>query len=301
MTLLVSLIGEQPIPNLLPVRFLKPDENILVYSDRTKPQAERLRKLLSGSPDLHADLKTNAFAFDAILACLQERLTGAQDVTLNLTGGTKMMALAAFALAPRLAYPFVYLQTDGRVSWLYRYGWENGLPRLTVRETLPALVTAEDYLNAHLPGFTQGDFNREERGALSEGGMFEKAIHAALLPHFDQILHSVAPREVDDQIEIDLVLRCSNQVGIAEVKLGGGESPKRGLDQLKMAGEARYLGTYTQQFLIVAAPVLPRRIENLARKREITIVHVPEYRQGLPIPSGAAKRAAQEIRARLCG
>ncbi|RMH45758.1 MAG: DUF1887 family protein, partial [Gammaproteobacteria bacterium] len=99
MTTLLSLIGEQPIPNLLPIRALQSDENILVYTNRTEPVARRLRRLISGHDDLKNDLQVPAYNFEQALQAMQQRLDGIAEVTFNLTGGTKMMALAAYALA----------------------------------------------------------------------------------------------------------------------------------------------------------------------------------------------------------
>jgi hypothetical protein len=44
--ILISLIGEQPIPNLLPLRHQPPEVAVLVYSDFTEKAAHRLAKLL---------------------------------------------------------------------------------------------------------------------------------------------------------------------------------------------------------------------------------------------------------------
>lgn len=45
-TVLILLVGEQPAPNLLPTRHLSPDTVALVYTEHTKPVAERLKGLL---------------------------------------------------------------------------------------------------------------------------------------------------------------------------------------------------------------------------------------------------------------
>ena len=300
MTTLLSLIGEQPIPNLLPVRALQPDENILVYTGRTKPVARRLRKLISGSSDLKNDLQVAPYDFEGALRAMQRRLEGVPDVIFNLTGGTKMMALAAYALASQRQANFVYLESEKHRAILYRYAYANGLPHRLQKEVLPPLISAADYLNAHLPGFRETGYSTDDRGGLTSGGAFERAIHRALQTRFDEVLVGVRPEGVANQIEIDLVIRCGNQVGIAEIKLGGGDSGKRGLDQLKMAGGREYLGTYTTQFMIVARRYLSSKIETLARQRGVNVVYVPEYRDGQPLTRQSAERLAQTIRQKLC-
>jgi len=292
--LLISLIGEQPIPNLLPIRALQPDENLLVYTDKTEPVARRLRAIISGGPDLGCDLQVPAYHFDRTLAALRAAMPGTGEVVFNLTGGTKMMALAAYALAVQTGRPFVYIENQR--SRLARYGFEDGGPVLQSSQELPALIDAGDYLNAHLPGFAVEGYSRDEKGRLSEGGQFEAAVHQALASRLDEVLAGVRPAGVASQIEIDLVLRCGNAVGIAEVKLGGGDSGKRGLDQLKMEGESTYLGAYTSQFLITAAFKLRDPIRTLAYKRGVHIIQIPNYKPGQPLSRPDADRLAREIR-----
>jgi len=41
-TALILLVGEQPLPNLLPTRRINPELVVLVHTDRTKEIAERL-------------------------------------------------------------------------------------------------------------------------------------------------------------------------------------------------------------------------------------------------------------------
>ncbi len=299
--MLISLIGEQPIPNLLPIRYLQPERNVLVYTSKTRERARLLRRLIGGNEDLREDLLVDAYDFPQTVAKLQARLESETEVKFNLTGGTKMMALAAYALAVQKNAEFMYVESEKYHSLLYRYQFHNGLPQLREQKNMPALITAEEYLKAHLPGFQECRFSLDEHGNLTDGGLFEKAVYDALKNYGLDVLAGVRPAGVDDQIEIDLVFRVDNQVGIAEIKLGGGESGKRGLDQLKMAGEQAYLGTYTAQFMIVAAPRLYGRAQGLATKRGVKVITLPEYQSGKPLPSVAAQRLLSQICQRLVG
>lgn len=297
--MLISLIGEQPIPNLLPIRYLQPMENLLVYTTRTRERARLLRKLIGGS--LENDLLVDAYDFQAILAKMQARSAANSNVQFNLTGGTKMMALAAYALAVQRQADFLYVESEKHHSQLYRYGFENGLPTSREKTIMPPLITTADYLNAHLPGFRETGFSTDDNGQINAGGLFERAVYNALKQRGIDVLAGVRPDNVSDQIDIDLVFRIDNQVGIAELKLGGGESGKRGLDQLKMAGERIYLGTYTAQFIIVAAPRLYGRASSLANQRGVTVITLPEYRQGQPLPNSVVNRLVSRIAQRLVG
>lgn len=304
--LLLSLIGEQPIPNLLPVRYLQPDETLLVYTSKTREVASRLRRLISGGSgdgsieyNLDNDLQTEPFAFEDILAQLRKRLAGRREVVFNLTGGTKMMALAAYALAAARSAPFVYLDSESGKSDLLFFRFEKGLPTLESRQTLPSnLITAADYLNAHLPGFVVEGYHRDESGELSSGGRLEKAVCEALLPHLDEALAGVRPQGVDNQIEIDLVLRLGNQVGIAEIKKGD-DFIQRGVGQLKIAGGHTYLGTYTTHFMVVAARRLKNGARTLARRRGVELIQLMEYTDGDPLSPDDTARLVGVIHSKL--
>ena len=299
--ILISLVGEQPIPILLPVRRLAPEENLLVYTSQSAPVARRLRRLISTVDDLRSDLQIEPHDLPGALAALQRCLAGTtSELVFNLTGGTKPMFLAAYTLAQRLGCPFVYLDSARGVSRLQRFSFEDRLPVLQGSEILPALISIEDYLHAHVDSFKLEGFHQAAPGRLSEGGLFERSVCFALESRLDQVLAGVRPSGAAGQIEIDLLLRLGNQVGVAEVKLSGNRDlSKRGLDQLKMAAEPAYLGTYTAQFLIVGAGHLSPSVAGLANERRISVLYLPEYEDGRPLPAPAAARLADEIRRRL--
>lgn len=294
MTTLLSLIGEQPMPALLPDRFLRPERTWLICTERTEPVARRLQRLLP-----HAQIETtDPYDLPAILAALGRLLPADEPVIVNLTGGTKMMMLAAFALAMQRGWDFVYLESERTPNRLHRYSLAGGHLRRTASQELPALIAAADYLNAHLPGFDETGFSRDEKGQLTIGGRFEQAVYDALAGDFE-VLCGVRPQGVANQIEIDLVIRRGNRVGIAEVKLGGGEErPKQGIDQLSTAGGRVYLGTYTSKFLITGSRPAAS-IKQLASEQAVTLISLPRYQDGYPLQSDEQSRLVKIIRERL--
>ena len=298
--LLLSLIGEQPLPSLLPVRFLKPRRTVLVYTQKTETVARHLRRVISGQEDLDQDLCTDAYNLNLILEAMQKKIAGQEPVIYNLTGGTKMMALAGYALAASQNASFCYLESGGGRSNLLKYGFSGGLPRLETEQPLPKdLLTARDFLLSHLPGYKECGYSRDDNGQLNIGGEFEQAVHQALLPHFDETLVGVRPDGVGNLIEIDLLLRSGNHMAIVEVKMGGADYLKKGLDQLKMAGEGVYLGTYTSLFMIVAAPRVPVSTHTLAARRNIHLLQLPDYQSGLPIPYELGAELARRIHEKM--
>ena len=111
---MVSLLGEQPIPNLIPIRFYQPDVALLVYTTRTQTVHRRLEGLIqsrlrSCQVDPY-DISSIFIEVDGVVA--QEKSAGV-DFLFNLTGGTKAMMLAGYRLAQSYGSPFLYLQTEG--------------------------------------------------------------------------------------------------------------------------------------------------------------------------------------------
>jgi hypothetical protein len=271
----ISLIGEQPIPNLLPIRDQMPNEVVLVSTDRTQEAAERLERLL---PDGCTAIPCHASAYDiqaivsALRTLIKKRGWKPADMLFNLTGGTKAMALAAYSVAMTHRAPFLYLQSEGRKTRLYRYEFGgNDIPCLASNELLPGLITIDDYIRAYADSYQNVGFSQKD------GGLFEQAVYEALIPPIvDEIVAGV---KLAEALEIDLVVRCENQVGIIEAKTGGQARKKGGIDQLNTAGGREYLGIYTRKML-----VLDRiwgkdqsNLKALAQARGIEVIELPSY------------------------
>lgn len=289
MTTLLALVGEQPMPVLLPDRFVQPERTLLICTARSRPVAQRLLRLLP-----HAAIEeTDPYDLSKILTRLGELAPVDAPMLVNLTGGTKMMMLGAFALTMQRGWDFVYLESEHRPAVLYRYSVASGRLRRKEGTPLPPLITAADYLHAHLPGFRSEGFSRDRAGNLTDGGVFEQAVYDALLPHVDEVLAGVRPEGVANQIEMDLVIRVGNQVGVAEVKLGGGEErPKQGIDQLSTATSCEYLGIYTARFLITANP-LAASILRLAKEKQVNVIALQGYRLDAALTPGDQQRLVQ--------
>jgi hypothetical protein len=289
--IMISLIGEQPIPNLLPLRYQPPAVAVLVYSDLTKKAAERLRKLLP--PGCQAvDCPVSAYDIEAIRQALvkliKDKGWGVPDLLFNLTGGTKAMALAAYLAAAEKQADFLYLQSEGKQTRLYRYKFAApGTPHVADDSLLPGLLTIDDYLRAFVDSYQLTGFANEQ-----EGGLFERAIHAALQPAVDEI---VVGAKLLGALDVDFVVRCANQVGIIEAKTGPGL--KKGIDQLNTAGEQRYLGTYTQKILVSDQQWNHTRsnLRELAEARRIEVIEVPSFGAQGQLSAEDAARLAQKV------
>jgi hypothetical protein len=266
MTTLISLVGEQATPLLLPMLYLQPERLLLVTTKRMRPIAERVATLFPNaavSEDIPAyDIPKIYAALTAIVAAEEARDA---ELRFNLTGGTKPMALAAHQLARERSADWLYLQSQGAQSLLYCHRPERQEQPYTV-EPLPPLLTLDMVLRAH-----QGVY-----GEKAPQDPAEELVVEALAEHVDEYKTSVTH---GGALEIDLVLRCGNQVGIAEVKTGGSARKKAGIDQLTTAAEQRYLGTYTRKYLILDREMGPNNRE-LAEAHHIEIIVLPGLQQG---------------------
>ena len=281
--LLISLIGEQPTPNLLPIYHLKPDEVLLVYTVRTMQLANRLKQLLlseKNAPEVEI-LEVHAYDLPAILEKMEQRIGKREGVIFNITGGTKIMSLAAAQLAERMEKPFIYYQSEGNTSHIFQYIFQDGQLQKQAEEVIQENFTLKEYLALHLKDYKEEGYHKNEQGKLDDGGRFEQAVGETLKREGFEVLAGIRPAGEGDQLEIDLAFRLQNQVGIAEIKLGDKkeEGPKKGIDQLALATQREYIGTYAHRFLITARSI-SSELKKLAYAHGIVIISLDDYPDG---------------------
>ncbi len=278
--LLVSLVGEQPIPNYIPIRHYCPEKALLVYTKKTQTYAVRLkdsiRKVLS-SLELYL-LEVHPYRMDEIYEKIKDQIQEGDDVWFNITGGTKMMSTAAILLAAHMQKNILYYQTDLNMNRLYRYVVQNGRPQqIGVDDLGEDVFTLEEYLTLYLGSYRSEGYHIEN-GKLTNGGGFEQSVGETLKEAGFEVLSGIRPAGEGNQLEIDLAFRLGNQVGIAEVKLGDKEkvSIKKGMDQLALASQREYLGTYVHRFLITGRNPSPSQ-KKLAHAHDISVISLEEY------------------------
>ena len=120
----VLLVSAQAAPNLLPALdpALKPAEAVLLVSQTMRPRADALQRVLQEAgvrvsrvalPDEHDYPALES----ALLALAAER--AGETIALNVTGGTKLMALAAQSIAQAAGWSLFYVDADtDEVIWL---------------------------------------------------------------------------------------------------------------------------------------------------------------------------------------
>lgn len=254
--MLLSLIGEQPIPALLADRALQPARHLLAHSDRTETVAKRLKAMLP-----HADLLllADAYNLEAIRSAFERVYQ--PEMTFNLTGGTKPMAWAGYEVARTHGTQIAYLESEKKQSRLYRLRFGTGSVTQT-GDLLPRLITLEDYLRAHgLQPMTPNPLSNAQ----------ETALYVFLRERVDDVRHNLQY----PAFEIDFLIQRSNQVAVIEAKSGLSRYRRMrdGLDQLTTITGREYLGTYTGRIWVVAQ--MPgQQLQELAKAYGIQIVPV---------------------------
>jgi len=134
----IVLVSAQAAPNLLPALdpALKPAEVVLLVTTKMEQPADALEKVFqqTGVKTTRVNI-ANEHDFDALETTLME-LAAARDgqsVALNVTGGTKLMALAARSIADAAGWSVFYVDADtDEVIWLGK----NAAPRQKLTEQL---------------------------------------------------------------------------------------------------------------------------------------------------------------------
>ena len=112
----VCLVSAQPIPNLIPLKItaLAPERVILLVSPDMKVQAGRLVRVIGDWKIAVEKVPVKPFDLEsmgATCATLLHKYRG-DEITLNVTGGTKLMALAAFETFRAQGKPILYVDTQ---------------------------------------------------------------------------------------------------------------------------------------------------------------------------------------------
>lgn len=252
MKILISLIGDQPAPNVLPLRHYAPDKVVLVHTKRTEALAGRIANVIRNSFAVQEPFcKTDPYLIQDIRVKLKEYLVeyglDGEGLIFNLTGGTKTMEYAALELARQCNARAFYYQTEDNKSLVHPYHFENGV--LAAEEPFPLsqVLILGDYLGMYVGKFEPTNrFNDH-----FEQNVYEVLKSTEELPKFE-VFPPTRLTGVNSTVEVDAIVRLGNQVAVLEVKRRAG---KGGIDQLNSATHPLMLGTYTRKVIVTSAPL----------------------------------------------
>ncbi|MEM7128532.1 MAG: hypothetical protein AAF702_19520 [Chloroflexota bacterium] len=263
--ILISLVGHQPLPTLMAMRYLQPDKVILLSSN--DPQVITLRNHLarSGKEISLLPVETdqlartieiieptpvdpwNILSITKRLSHVLRRETNAQLIC-DVTGGTKAMSIGLTQVARERDAEIVYIDSDTLDTRMWRYCFVEGQLGMNHDdpEQIPPLVTIQDLFYLYLGHESlQYKPNTQE----SQGSWFERDVRAGFQSLVDDIEQSVLV-VTSGKEEADLVLRKKNRFAIVECK-SLKKFNMKGIHQLNNIASERYLGTYTGKILAV--------------------------------------------------
>lgn len=131
------------------------------------------------------------------------------------------------------------LKTSERI---HRYGWNEGRAFLLSQEDIGDILTLDLYFESL--GHRLGD-PRRTRDEL------EEAVRNVVS---DFVSEMRANMSIEGCIEMDLLIRCRNQVGIIEVKAGRAAHSRRAVDHLNTSGLPEFAGR-VHRFLFTESPL----------------------------------------------
>lgn len=158
---MICLVSRQTLPNIIPVLQLKPDKVVLLTTTEEKKSATILTSFFkSRYYDYEIIEGVDAFNVDLLEEKVETLLSkySKDSITLNITGGTKLMALAAFGVCQRANIEILYCNTiEGNILYLS--------PN---RKSIPLrdVLSIQDFLESY--GFSIVKKNTIEITALKE-------------------------------------------------------------------------------------------------------------------------------------
>lgn len=262
---LYCLVGEQPIPNLIPIKHINPAQVVLWHTSFTSKRCKYLEELLKAKNIYSTAKEISPYHLERVITEIERQIeksnqVDSDNIMFNLTGGTKPMSIGSFLVCQKYDIPFCYLQSEGGKSLLYSYTWKGKTP--VIKETLQILniVDLDEYIKIHV-----GEYKRKH-----EHHYYEQLIINCIKDRVDEMISNIY---LEEALEVDLIFRIGNQVGIAEIKTKNKATKKEGIDQLSTAGGREYLGTYTKKFLIVDRKY-PENNKDLANVRNIKVIEL---------------------------
>jgi hypothetical protein len=123
---LFSLIGEETIPNYRAYKENPPDVLIHIYTEKTKNKEKLLSSLVNSSRTNVISVVVDGFDYRSVYDALEKssfQFSSDDFLSINITGGTKMMALAlndyirGLEIYPSDKIKFFYIDRNQKINW----------------------------------------------------------------------------------------------------------------------------------------------------------------------------------------
>lgn len=273
--LLVLIAGEQAAPNLLTIQHLQPGRVIILHSKFAKSvsMANNL-KLLMGRADTETELhEVDEYDVQKVREKVAELIQHQSPVIVNVTGGTKPMSLGALEAARNCGAQPLYVRSQDGKTLVDFYRFDNDLVGIQHTVSLNGTISLNDYITSYF-----GDSWKEVGfGGDGIGKAFEMAVYNLLTECTDEVISGW--RDNSNQVDMDFVFRCNNQIGIVQAKTGKEALKLEGIKQLLVGGDQRFFGTYAKRFLVINRKwgKNEKNKFEFCQETNITVVELPSF------------------------
>lgn len=286
MKTMIALVGEQPIPNVVPIAHYQPDRLVLVYTSRTQTVAQRIANWFGSEKTDRLQLK-NAYNLNEISEALGEKVKNisSHSLVFNVTGGTKPMSFAALDLARKLNCNTFYFQSEGNQYYIWDYSFSNETTKTGNPRPINVTLKIEEVLKLFVENYRPSQPKNE----------IEKMVLETLKEKLGdeyQVLGNVYLESIGPNVEIDWVICYKNNMAVGEVKKQAKKT--EGIDQINSVTDQRTLGTYTKKF-IVTGNKLHDNDQHLANAYGIHVILAPSL-MTLPLSEDDKNTIVSEIR-----
>ena len=290
MKTMIALVGEQPLPNVIPVKYYSPSRLVLAHTknERSTLIAKRIKEFFGDQPKVDLLELENGYNIDQIYSRLYQfiRQNELGELLFNLTGGTKPMSFAALELAQELKCQAFYYQSENNLSQLHLYDLSAGSLKYQEPISIDVNLEVEDVLKLFVGKCCKKNFENA----------FEEQVFNILknLGKEYSVLHNVY---VGPNVEVDWILCYKNKLAVGDVK---SQVKKSGIDQVNGVTDQRTLGTYTKKFIISARePDDNNRL--LAEAYRIKVIVVPSANNNGTLSDEDRQKIVEEIQKEMEG
>lgn len=289
--ILLSLVGEQPIPNLIPLWQAPQQYSAARFAatSETREIAKNLAKTIRNDPLLshitpNPVLELDAYDINTTRSRLAKALAAYQEnnssVCLNLTGGTKIMSLAALLAAFGTGVPLLYVSTQNNSIIYYQSDGNE-----THRQEISIKIDVKQYFNAHnLEVSSHPNFNLNAAKPLvhppKEGDDLEKKVFqlARDSGKFDDVQRNIFIRRRIKQNwvrnELDIVVTRNGRLAVCSCK--SGDITKEDIYELASLSRREAAGIYCGKVLVCGRKEIPEALRDRARASQVRLVYGSE-------------------------
>lgn len=289
--ILLSLVGEQPIPNLIPLWQAPQQYSAARFAatSETREIAKNLAKTIRNDPLLshitpHPVLELDAYDINTTRSRLAKALAAYQEnnssVCLNLTGGTKIMSLAALLAAFGTGVPLLYVSTQNNSIIYYQSDGNE-----THRQEISIKIDVKQYLNAHnlevsshpnfIPNAAKPLVHPPKEGDDLEKKVFQLARDSG---KFDDVQRNLFIRRRIKQNwvrnELDIVVTRNGRLAVCSCK--SGDIIKEDIYELASLSRREAAGIYCSKVLVCGRKEIPEALRDRARDNQVRLVYGSE-------------------------